>query len=56
MLEASIFFLTTALRRIFMESLFDDVADTAKWRARLKVYEHRYKNAGGTEIAEQYGN
>jgi hypothetical protein len=56
MLEASIFFLTTALRRIFAEDLFDDVADTSKWRARLNVYEHRYKDAGGAEIAEQYGN
>lgn len=56
MLEASVFFLTTALRRIFTENLFDDVADTAKWRAKLKVYERRYKDAGGAEIAEQYGN
>jgi hypothetical protein len=29
-LEASVFFLTTALRRIFTENLFDDVAETAR--------------------------
>ncbi len=56
MLEASVFFVTTALRRIFIEDLFDDVAETARWRAKLKVYEHRYKDAGGIEFAEQYGS
>jgi len=31
MLESSLFILTTALRRIFTENLFDDVADAEKW-------------------------
>jgi hypothetical protein len=53
MLESSLFFLTTALRKTLTENLFEDVADTNKWRAKLKVYEHRYKDAGGAEISER---
>jgi hypothetical protein len=45
MLEASLFLLTTALRRIFIEGRYEDVADITKWRAQLTVYEHRYKDA-----------
>lgn len=56
MLEASLFMLTTALRRIFTESLLDDVIDKAKWRLKLNLFERRYKDAGGSEIPEhQYG-
>jgi hypothetical protein len=50
MLEATMFLLTAALRRVFIESLFDDVIDEAKWRPKLRHFEHRYKDAGGLEI------
>ena len=33
----------TALRKIFTVGLFEDVADPEKWRLKMKVYEHRYK-------------
>jgi len=55
MLESSLFLLTKALRAIFTEDLFEDVADTSKWRAKLRVYEHRYKDSGGAEISDKYG-
>lgn len=55
MLESSLFLLTMALRRVFIEDLFDEVADSRKWRAKLNVYEHRYRDAGGAEIAGEYG-
>jgi hypothetical protein len=47
MLESGLFMLTTALRRIFTEGLVDEVKHTAKWRARMTLYEHRYKDSGG---------
>ena len=52
MLEASMFLLTTALRRIFIEGLFDDLIDKATWRLKLNLFEHRYHDAGGVEIPE----
>lgn len=55
MLESSLFMLTTALRRIFVENLFDEISDTNKWRAKLRLYEHRYKNTGGPEANKQRG-
>jgi hypothetical protein len=56
MLEASMFLLTTALRRVLTEGLFDDIVDKARWRPKLNLFEHRYKDAGGLEIPEhQHG-
>jgi hypothetical protein len=56
MLEASMFLLTTSLRRIFTEGLFDDIIDKVRWRPKLNLFEHRYKDAGGLEIPEyQHG-
>jgi hypothetical protein len=42
MLESGLFMLTTALRKVFAEGFFDDVADPEKWRLKMKIYEHRY--------------
>jgi len=47
--------LTTSLRRIFVEGLFDDLTDQAKWKAKMTLYEHRYKDAGGPEAAKHRG-
>lgn len=47
MLESGLFMLTAALRKIFLEGLVDEVKDLATWRGKMKVYEHRYTNAGG---------
>ena len=44
MLESGLFLLTEALHKISVESLFDDVRDEAKWRLKLRLYEHRWKN------------
>ena len=55
-LEASIFLLTTALRRILTEGLFDEIIDKTKWRPRLNQFEHRYKDTGGSELPDyQHG-
>jgi hypothetical protein len=39
MAESGLFMLTTALRRVFTEGLFADVADPKKWRLRFLVLE-----------------
>ena len=44
MLESGLFMLAAALRKVFVEGWFDDVADAARWRAQLRACEHRYKN------------
>ena len=55
LLEASLFLLTAALRKIFVEGLYDLVADEKKWKAELTRYEHRFKNAGGVRTAKERG-
>jgi hypothetical protein len=55
MQEASLFLLTTTLRRIFTEGLYDAVADVKQWRQRLTIYEHRYQNAGGPALVKARG-
>jgi hypothetical protein len=54
-LESGLFMLTTALRRVFTENLVADVADLEKWRVKMKIYEHRYKDAGGFDPAKSRG-
>jgi hypothetical protein len=53
MLEASLFLLTSALRRIFAEGLFNEIVDKTRWRTKLDLFEHRYKEAGGTGVPER---
>lgn len=55
MLESGLFMLTTALRKIFTEGLFEDVADPDKWRHKMKIYEHRCKETGGADAAKWGG-
>jgi hypothetical protein len=55
MLEAGLFMLTRSLREIFTGSMVDDVADTDRWRTRMRLSENRYKQAGGAEISKQRG-
>src|SRR5262249_49112016 len=55
MLESGLFMLATALRRIFTEGLFEDVADPEKWRLKMRIYEHRYNNAGGPDGTKSRG-
>ena len=55
MLESGLFMLTTALRKVFTEGLFEDVSDLEKWRLKLRIYEHRYSNAGGPHAAKSRG-
>jgi hypothetical protein len=55
MLESGLFMLTTALRKILTEGLLDDVANPEKWRLKIKVHEHRYKNASGPDAAKSRG-
>lgn len=55
LLDSALFILTTALRRIFTENLFDEVKDLAAWKVKLSLYEHRYKQAGGPEVTKQRG-
>jgi hypothetical protein len=55
LLDSALFVLTTSLRRIFTEQLFDEVKDQGKWKMRMSLYEHRYKEAGGPEASKQPG-
>lgn len=55
LLECSLFMLTRSLRRIFVEGLFDDVADLGKWKVKMSLYEHRYRDSGGPEANKQRG-
>jgi len=55
LLDSGLFMLTTALRRIFTEGLFDEVKDPSTWRAKMRLYEHRYKEAGGLAPVKQRG-
>jgi hypothetical protein len=55
MLESGLFMLTTALRKVFTEGLFEDVAHPEKWRLKMKIYEHRYREAGGPDAAKSRG-
>ena len=47
MLESALFMLTTALRKIFLEGLVNEVKDLSRWRAKMRLYEHRYAKTGG---------
>lgn len=53
--ESSLFMLTTALRRIFTENLYDDAADANRWREKMRLYEHRYKDAGAAGAVKRRG-
>ncbi len=55
MLESALFMLTTMLRRIFVEGLFDEVRDPEKWRLKMKLYEHRYEETGGPKAVKGRG-
>ena len=52
--EAGLFVLTEVLRRILSEELFDHVAESAKWKAKMTLYEHRFKTSGGIVSATQH--
>jgi hypothetical protein len=55
MLESGLFLLTAALRKVFIEDLFDEFADPEKWKRQMTVFEHRYKDAGGHEPTKRRG-
>jgi hypothetical protein len=55
LLEASLFLLTTALRKIFTEGHYEQIADQKLWKPQLTLYEHRYKNSGGALAIKQRG-
>jgi hypothetical protein len=46
-LDSSLFILAGALRKLFTESLADDACDQFRWKAKMTVFEHRFKNSGG---------
>ncbi len=50
MLESGLFLLTGALRKISMEGLIDDLRDEGKWRLKLRLYEHLWKNGATAAI------
>ena len=45
MYESGLFLLTRALCKISVQGLFDDVRDEQEWRSKLRLCEHRWKNA-----------
>lgn len=55
MQESGLFMLTTALRKIFTEDLFEHVADPRGWRSMMKTFEHRYEGASGPDAANLRG-
>ncbi|MBX9600882.1 MAG: hypothetical protein K2X35_07760 [Bryobacteraceae bacterium] len=44
--EAGLFVLTATLRKIFTESLMEDVADVGRWKDRLRSYERSCSRTG----------
>ena len=54
-LESILSILTTALRRVFTEEWVDDVANKNSWKAKMTIFEHRFKNAGGPPIVKRLG-
>lgn len=55
MRESGLFMLTTALRKVFTEGLYEDVADLERWRRKMKLYEQRYKGSGGGDAVKLRG-
>jgi len=53
MFESGLFLLTTALRKIFVERLFGDVREKDKWKTKMTLYEHRFKESGGVTETEK---
>ena len=53
MLDSSLFLLTNALRRVFTQGHYDNVANKKRWRQTLAPYEHQYKaSANQTAVAQ----
>jgi hypothetical protein len=55
LLDSTLSMLTTAVRSVFTEGWVDDAADKGAWKARMTLFEHRYKNAGGLAILKGTG-
>jgi hypothetical protein len=55
LMECALFMVTTTLRRIFTEGLIDEVKAPEKWRHKLMLYEHRYKDANGPDTSKRRG-
>lgn len=53
LLEASLFLLTGVLKKLLTEGHYDSIADPKKWKLQMNIYEHRYKDAGGTTAIKQ---
>ncbi|HLH00984.1 MAG TPA: hypothetical protein VKX49_32065 [Bryobacteraceae bacterium] len=53
MLDSSLFLLTNALRRVFTQGHYDNVASKKQWRQTLASFEHQYKaHANQTAVAQ----
>jgi hypothetical protein len=52
LLDSALSMLTTALRLIFIEGWVDSVADPNLWKAKMTIFEHRFKNAGGLAVVK----
>lgn len=55
LLECGLFMLTTSLRRIFVEGLFDVVAYQPRWKAKMTRFEHCYTDADGPDAIKRRG-
>jgi hypothetical protein len=55
LLDSTLLILTAALRRVFTEGWVGDVADKSLWKARMTLFEHRFKNAGGLPVVKEAG-
>lgn len=53
--DSGLFILTASLRRIFVDSLFDEVKNKARWGAKMTAYEHRYKDSEGKTVTAKCG-
>lgn len=53
LLDSTLSILTTVLRLVFTEGWVDDVAAKTARKARMTVFEHRFKDAGGLAIVKE---
>lgn len=49
-LQATLFLLTSALRKVALDGLFDEVADEATWKQKMSLFERRWSDLASDDI------
>ena len=50
MCESALFLLAKALRKVFVDGIVGDIQEEARWRSKLRLYEHRGRDAATTRL------